>query len=348
MWKTLKSSIVGDYKITQHSYEDYCLVAGSEERFFLAVADGHGGTPYCRSADGAKLACLAASEILLGAPTVPWAEVTGRIKELFDRKVCEELKKKPLGEKEKALLNGRPEESAYGTTLICCCMTPNGCYRAQIGDGEIHVLTEAGTFLRNLPDDARCVGFYTTSLVSPNAASQFRWSYDEVPAAVAVLFTDGYVHHTGRPWQLLDLTNSTSETIPQNVLDAGWVGDDQTILLAMRAEAVTKPAFHDSYAAEYTEYTLRTQMATVLGKCCAADIMITHYIQRLAEYEDRRRRHEVKDISRIRNRLLKRLYVYQTEFLSLSEEYRLLEKKQMEHESHCKKLKLTNDNVGSA
>ena len=319
MWKILSSSLIGEQHITAHKpMQDRFAIAESEDRLILAVADGHGGSYYCRSGEGAAFACDAAVEILKDK-TVPWEQAPRRIKELYDRKVEMHLQEAPLTARELTLVNGQPDQIAYGTTLICCAVTPEGIFRAQIGDGEIHALTASGNFLEDLAEDFHCIGFFTTSLASHFAAEQFRWSFDPVPPAAVILYTDGYVSGRTRPRDLLELVKTFPEDglIPRNVLEAGKRGDDQTVLVAIHADAVSAPAFLEGYARTEAVWVLEDQQAKLTAEIYIADKSIKSYISKLAKCEN----------IRIRNRLIKSLWDRQSRFLSLCEAYQALEEK---------------------
>lgn len=318
MWKILKSSITGEQHIAAHRpCQDRYMIEQSDDRLILAVADGHGGSFYCRSEVGAQFACEAAIETLCDSE-IPWEEVGVRIKELFDRKVSDHLWEEPLTSGELVLVNGHVDEIAYGTTLICCCVTSEGTFSAQIGDGDMCALTSSGTFLPPLPEDENCIGFFTTSLISHKAAQQFRWHYDTEPAAVVALYTDGYVPRMSRPWKLMELAQTQPDAIPQEILDAGQRGDDQTVLVAIRTDAVGTPEFQNGYAEEHIKYLLEERQMAILRQINDIDSTIKIFIKKLAKCED----------IRMRNRLIERLSKKQDTFLTLCEEYRALEEVQ--------------------
>ena len=324
MWKILKSCAIGEQHIAAHRpCQDRYLVCQTDDRLILAVADGHGGSFYCRSNVGARYACEAAVEILKDT-TVPWEFVPQHIKALYDSKVEAHLLKKPLTEDERILVNGQPDRVAYGSTLLTTCITPEGIFRAQVGDGEMHVVTTYGNLLDDLPEDDNCVGFFTTSLVSPFAANQFRWSFDRETPAVAVLYTDGYVSHKSCPWEVLDLAKTLPDKIPQEVLDAGKRGDDQTVLVAIHSESVKTPAFLEGYAKVEAQCLLLERQANILEKIYTADKTIKSYISKLAKCEN----------IRIRNRLIEALCNRQQKFLELCDEYQTLEEQKANTEEY--------------
>ena len=325
MWKILKSCTIGEQHIAAHRpCQDRYLVCQTYDRLILAVADGHGGSFYCRSNVGARYACEAAVEILKDT-TVPWELVPLRIKALYDSKVESHLLKKPLSEDERILVNGQLDRIAYGSTLLTVCITPEGVFRAQVGDGEIHVVTASGNFLEDLPEDDNCVGFFTTSLVSPFATDQFRWSFDRETPAVAVLYTDGYLSLKSRPWEVLDLAKTLPDKIPQEVLDAGKRGDDQTVLVAIHFESVKTPSFLEGYARTESKCHLLEQQANILEKIYTADQAIKSYISKLAKCEN----------IRIRNRLIEALCNRQKQFLELCDKYQTLEEQKIHFEMLC-------------
>lgn len=315
MWKTLKSSTIGQQHLAANRIcQDRFVIAESDDRLVLAVADGHGGTCYCRSEIGAQLACDSAVEVLL-SNDICWENAAARIKALFDRKVDNHLQKMPLTDPERILVNGYAGRIAYGTTLICCAITPEGIYRGQIGDGDMHVLTAGGSFLPDLPEDENCIGFFTTSLISPDAARQFRWAYDEEAAAMVTLYTDGYVPRAKRPWKLIESALTLPGEIPPEILTAGQRGDDQTVLAAIHPDTVRTQLFREGYAAQYAKHVLEEQRTAILEKIHNTDAVIKHYIHKLGRCDD----------LRIRNGLLEKLFTRQNEFLALCEAYRALE-----------------------
>ena len=318
MWRILKSCTIGEQHIAAHRpCQDRYMVKQSDDRLILAVADGHGGSCYCRSGIGAQFACEAAIETLYDSG-IPWEEVGTRIKELFDCKVGDHLREEPLTGGELVLVNGHASEIAYGTTLLCCCITREGTFSAQIGDGDMYALTSSGAFLPPLPEDENCIGFFTTSLISHKAAQQFRWRYDTEPAAVVALYTDGYVPRTSRPWKLIELAQTQPEEIPQEILDAGKRGDDQTVLVALRTDMVGTQEFQTGYAEEHTHYLREERQAAILRQIYDTDSTIKVFIKKLAKCED----------IRMRNRLIERLSKKQDTFLTLCKEYRALEEVQ--------------------
>lgn len=323
MWKILVSSVIGDDHITSNKpYQDSYRIEEIDDRLILAVADGHGGSFYCRSDVGAQIACESAVEVLRDK-TVPWESVPAQIKNLYDRKVEAHLLEKPLTDKELIKVNGQMDRVAYGTTLICCCITPEGVFRAQVGDGDMHLVNASGEWLEALPEDANCIGFFTTSLVSPFAADQFRWSFDCDAPAVVILHTDGYAFYASRPWDLLELAQTLPDEISQEVLDAGKRGDDQTVLMAIRTDTVETSAFQEGYAKTESRCLLEERQAHLLERIYTIDNTIKSYINKLSKCED----------IRIRNRLIETLYDRQNKFLALCDEYQTLEEQKEDAEA---------------
>lgn len=315
MWKIFKSMVIGDDHVAANKpCQDRYLIEEADDRLILAVADGHGGRFYCRSDVGARFACESAVEILRDK-TISWESVPAHIKDLYDRKVEAHLLEKPLTDDELILVNGQPDQVAYGSTLLAVCITPEGIFRAQVGDGEMHVVTTEGGFLKDLAEDSRCVGFFTTSLVSPFAANQFRSSFDPTTPAVAILYTDGYLSNSIRPWELLDMWKTFPAEIPQEALTAGNRGDDQTVLVAIRTEAVETSTFQEGYTRTESRYLLEERQAHLLERIYTIDNTIKSYINKLSKCED----------IRIRNRLIETLYDRQNKFLALCDEYQTLE-----------------------
>lgn len=312
MWKILNSCTTGfHHAVLQKDCQDRFRIEQTQDRLVLAVADGHGGTPHCRSALGAEMACDSAIEILT-ARDVPWEDATAGIKALFDEKLALHLDAEPLTEAEIQAVNGYPPEIAYGTTLLCAAITPDGVFRAQIGDGEIHVLTASGTFLPELPEDENCVSFFTSSLVAQDAPLRFRWAFDPEPAAAAVLYSDGYLPRADKPWKLLEALLELPDQIPPEVLEAGQRGDDQTLAAAVCPQAVSTQTFREGYAEEQGRSLAQAQRAALLRQICDADAAIRRYIRKLDRSNEN---------IQIRSRLIELLWKQQQKFLALCREY---------------------------
>ena len=331
MWKILKSSIIGDDHVAENKpcQDSYMIEEVDDDRLILAVADGHGGRFYCRSDLGAQFACESAVEILRNN-TIPWESVPAQIKNLYDQKVEAHLLEKPLTDEELIKVNGQVDRVAYGSTLICCSVTREGVFRAQVGDGEIHAVTASGNFLEDLPDDSSCVGFFTTSLASPFAANQFRWRFDPAPPVAVVLYTDGYVSGRTRPWDILELVKTLpeDEKIPQKVLEAGKRGDDQTVLVAIHTDTVNVPLFLDGFAKTESRCLIEERQAELAAKIDIADEAIRAFIQKLVKCDKVPIRESYK--IQIRNRLIAALCERQRQFMALCQEYQALEEQKTE------------------
>ena len=278
MWKLLSSSRIGEQHIAAHRpCQDRWLAQEVGERFIYAVADGHGGRAYPRAETGAEFACEAAVEVL-GDETIAFGDAAEKIKQCFDRKVAEDLLASPLNDEEKRLVNAYPEKFAYGTTLVCAAITPTGLYRCQVGDGEIHALDSSGYFLPSLEEDPNCIGFFTSSLVAPDAVRTARWAFDEAEVGAVVLYSDGYVPDGRKPWALLGLIGT--DAIPEEVLEAGQRGDDQTVLVAFNENCVSE-GFKEGYTIEREKHRLESKALAVRSRMSEANLVINCLIKRL-------------------------------------------------------------------
>ena len=73
------------------------------------------------------------------------------------------------------------------------CLTENGCFGLQIGDGNFCVL-DGEEMISPVPEDAKLVGNLTTSLCDSDAISSFRWFYREGNFSGLVLSSDGLIN----------------------------------------------------------------------------------------------------------------------------------------------------------
>lgn len=284
MWNTLVSQVAGrQHMDTDRHCQDRFLVHQAGDRLIVAVADGHGGDPYCRSDMGAQFACEAALEVLTDE-NVDYAQAYITIKEIFDKKVADHLSGTPMTQQEQELLKNTPAQYAYGTTLLCTMLSPEGVYRCHLGDGEIHVLDIYGHFLPDLPEDPHCIAGFTSSMVSETAVVDARWDYTPTPAAVAVLFTDGYEPGGSRPWGLLELVHDSQDTIPTQLLEDGWNGDDQTVVMAVDTYLCGTEAFSNRVDQQKQRQILLDRADLIHRYLKETDIYIRFLIQKLAKH----------------------------------------------------------------
>lgn len=248
-WHILESRTTGS---SHKACQDWHVVCRGTDYLTMAVADGHGAEVFCRAHLGARFACESACEVL--AQATSFENSHRRIKEVFDRKVSEDLAANPLTDEEAALMNILPAYCAYGTTLICVHITPAGIYRLHIGDGELHILNHSGKFFPSLPRDAKTIDG-PSSMIDKDACESMRWDFtpaEELPAAV-ILYTDGYEAGMNHPWEILEVLNSHKglpDIFPEDILLAGDNGDDQTIIMAINKVHACMQYFQSGLAEE--------------------------------------------------------------------------------------------------
>lgn len=233
--------------------QDRILVRQKGDTLLLAVADGHGGSPYCRSGFGARLACQAAAAVLLNSEGEDDRQTAAALKDKYDRLVDKHLAFRPLSKEEKFLLCGRPQRSAYGATLLAAVIRREGAVVYQIGDGGVYLLNEQGRFLPPLQADADCTGCITSSMAytKDRYLEHLRIRHYPRPAA-ALLFSDGYGFSSPLPWQAACLLRQTGglESALDQLLQEGDHGDDQSFILWQDAGAAAFPAFLTGLDAE--------------------------------------------------------------------------------------------------
>ena len=169
-----------------------------------AVADGHGGRRYVRSDRGSALAVALAVELSRGVPANgslepgnPLESVADGLVSTWHERVRTDHRGEPFTaeerERSQAELDANPV-LAYGSTLLVALLSADNVHLAQIGDGDIVVVSAAGEVSAPMPGDSRLVAGETTSLCAPSARADFRFC--SVPAAanpaLVLLATDGY------------------------------------------------------------------------------------------------------------------------------------------------------------
>jgi len=187
----------------------------------MAVADGHGGSKYFRSDQGALLAVNTAAsvigEFLEGQSGVNNLSI---IKESAEDWLPKNLVRRWLEEVDAHLADNPISsgdlldlESKYGTdvrqtaetnprvtygaTLLIAVIAEEYLLFMQLGDGDILAVSADGKVFRPLPADDRLFGNETTSLCSQNAWRDFRVSFQPVSTdlpPMLLLSTDGYAN----------------------------------------------------------------------------------------------------------------------------------------------------------
>lgn len=243
--------------------QDRLLVRQSEGALLLAVADGHGGACYCRSGFGARLACQAAAAVLLSGG-LDDQQAAAALKDKFDSLVRKHLAFRPLSDKEQALLHGRPDFVAYGTTLVAAVIRAEDTAVYQIGDGGVYLLDDTGFFLPALAEDKDCYGCITSSMAYDNDRylNHIRIRHYPGRPAAAMLFSDGYGFSSPLPWQAACILRQPDrlESALDQLLREGDHGDDQSFILACAPDKITAPAFWEGLAAEETKGKLAIRL----------------------------------------------------------------------------------------
>lgn len=172
-----------------------------------AVADGHGGRRYVRSAYGSRCAVdlavqtVAAACLREGPGADLGAVLRRQMRELvftWRRDVLAHYEDHPFSAEEAARSGGadlrRDPVIAYGATLLVTIARGGEVALAQLGDGDALVRTHGSLPAHPVPGDDRLVAGETTSLCLPGAENDFRYATvgadDEVD--LVVLATDGY------------------------------------------------------------------------------------------------------------------------------------------------------------
>jgi hypothetical protein len=140
---------------------------------------------------------------------------------------------------------------AYGSTLLVALFSAERVHMAQIGDGDVVVVSAAGEVSAPMPGDSRLVAGETTSLCTPSARADFRFCSVPVVAnpAVVLLATDGYGTAFADPnwrtavgrdflaavtdvgWELL------GEQLPAWLSDSARVGGDDVSVAVIAGES---------------------------------------------------------------------------------------------------------------
>ena len=196
--------------------------SGRSVPLILSIADGHGSPKCFRSDRGSRFVVKKAAQIVgeyLDARRGNFdvAEIESKGKDYLSKELVKKWKKtveyhlknnpfteeelKTLEEKSGAQSRKLIEENpllAYGTTSLTAAVEENFILYLQLGDGDILNVSEAGEVTRPLPEDARLFANETTSMCSPNAEKDFRFSVQKISRentpALVMLSTDGYIN----------------------------------------------------------------------------------------------------------------------------------------------------------
>lgn len=194
--------------------QDACLCRQNDQCFIAAAADGHGSPRHFRSGKGAEFACTAACECLEAFANHHPADVLPDQSDILSLKArlvqvwrarteacteenpwtAEELaaQKKHLSpEAFEALIQNRSSYIPYGSTLCAVMVTPGYWLALQLGDGDVVMAYEDGSFHWPMPESKVNQGRFTASLCMDDPMQDFRHCMSkEVPAAV-MAYTDG-------------------------------------------------------------------------------------------------------------------------------------------------------------
>lgn len=222
-WTYINSSVQGASHIRKNvPCQDYSLCLSEENAAYpviLSLSDGHGGSRYVRSAQGAVFACEAAlsvaSEYITTVLSTADANVIKQLAETrlkvdivknWQSKVFSHAEKHPFTDDELVLMetsrnitDTEKTLSAYGATLLLVIILEEFIICEQLGDGDILFYKKTGeeSVYSPLEKDDTLFANETTSLCSTGATFYFRHSvtylYDRsnVPDLI-MLTSDGY------------------------------------------------------------------------------------------------------------------------------------------------------------
>lgn len=223
----------------------------------IAAADGHGHPSHPRSGIGALRAVetiTALLEALLpelrdvtAAEALVRDEVGPALVAGWRTGVEEHAEAEPFAEQEAPR---SPEETwlRYGTTVLAAAANDSVVVLAQIGDGDVVVVSDTGEVWQPLPEDELLDGVRTTSLCQPDPLESLR--VVALPAGQVRLVyacTDGF----GKPqlhdqwWRQvgIELTERTAEhgadwlaeRLPGWLIEPAEVGGDDTTMAVLVA-----------------------------------------------------------------------------------------------------------------
>ena len=242
--------------------------AGGEKSFaVLCVADGHGGSEYTRSREGARCAVEQAQQLLVrellpcildGSALADLA----RFKRQLDQQLKKELVKRwqdsikehaddnPISGKEKSTRSDTQIERHYGATLLAALLTPALHIYIQLGDGDILTISADGEVIRPpLGADSHLLANHTTSLCSKEAWRFVRIHFQpilEKPPALVMLATDGYANSFADSaafeqvaWDIYNMIQQGDPAVTDDLLNRwltatseGGSGDDISVVIA--------------------------------------------------------------------------------------------------------------------
>ena len=291
-WQVIAASAVGAAHTDGVNQDAFAQRVLGPDVVVAAVADGHGGRHYVRSARGAQLAVEIAVETATQALTPgPSVDLVGVCREVVRRwraAVSSDLQARPFTTAEQAKSGRDPATQpflAYGATLLLAVVAGGRADIAQIGDGDVMALSGGESVDAPVPGDQRLSGGMTTSLGGDTAANDFRFgAIDKVD--MLVLASDGYGNSFAEPqWQRAVLRDLQQAIAAHGVAAVqrefgGWLrdsaqagGDDVTALAVVNtAAAALAPPVGSGRAAvgaapgpDLGERTVMTPLPTVLS-----------------------------------------------------------------------------------
>jgi serine/threonine protein phosphatase PrpC len=188
------------------------------------VADGHGGSKYCRSQTGSALAVTVSMKSMAdfyGKITQKKSaffnktqkndqlrdrEIAGHLEQLesniiynWQKAVTENLSKNPLSDPEKEICKANnisytaPKDLIllYGTTLLAALFSGSFWFVLQIGDGLCTIIKDDGNVIAPITEDERLAFGRTTSLCDTDAINNFRENFGFNKIKGITLATDG-------------------------------------------------------------------------------------------------------------------------------------------------------------
>ncbi|WP_028050071.1 PP2C family serine/threonine-protein phosphatase [Cellulomonas sp. URHD0024] len=231
----------------------------------VAVADGHGGKRYVRSAAGSRIAVEVASRLAVQVfarrhshRELDLRALAAAIVDEWRTRVLRDLDENPFepGESIDGVdLSGSPLV-AYGATCLLAVVCAHGATLLQLGDGDIVVLD--GTAVSTpVPGDGRLVGGVTTSLCTGTAAADTRCAVlADRDVSLVLLATDGYSNSfADDDWsdQVLpdiarriraDGASAVATDLPGWIAESASVGgDDTTVVVLARVLRVERRRF---------------------------------------------------------------------------------------------------------
>ena len=270
-WRVVSASVRGAvHKRNNASNQDalsWWSAEGEKPLAVLCAADGHGGSEYTRSREGARRAVQQTQQLLV-SEVLPRILAESDLIDLaqFKRDLIQQLPRdlvrrwlasvyehatdNPLPVEEKTKQSDARVEWRYGTTLLAALLTPKLHLYVQLGDGDILTVSQEGRVARPpFPPDSRLLANHTTSLCSKDAWRFVRIHFQPIverPPALVMLATDGYANsfadNAAFEQVAKDIYGSIQQDGPASVASQlpGWLeatsqggsGDDISVVIA--------------------------------------------------------------------------------------------------------------------